>query len=208
MEEIEKKVAVHGINAEQRFKVKQNEISKEAQEERMFLTGLIKERTEELTKKAQQRRQERANEEFELRSGVKISIQQIQDFVTGNSQPYSPKFPNNIPFFKEMYRLLGWTDKDPNEFTKPAVVGSFINELIYHRFHKDVLPALRVMAIPGGVRLHKFFQFLTPDGQTKLEEYRDDAIRVMKTCTTWYEFRLKYANQYSLPVQLKLRSDM
>jgi hypothetical protein len=206
MEEVVKKIANQAIKTGKQ--IKQNEISKEAQAERQFLTGLLIEQTEELTKKAQQRKQERANEEFELRSGVKISIQKIQDFVTANTQPYEPKFPNDIPFFKEMFRLLSWTDKNPNDFTKPAVVGSFINEIIYQRFHRDVLPALQVMAMPGGVRMHKFFQFLTPEGQTKLEEYRDDAIRVMKTCTSWYEFRLKYAKEFNLPVQLKLRNDL
>ncbi len=187
---------------------KKPEVSKEALEERLLLTGLLIEQAEDLAKKAKQRKLEREQEEIELRSGAKISIRQIQDFVTANSQPYAPMFPNALPFFKEMYRLLDWQDKDPNEFIKPAVVGGFINELIYHRFHKDVLPALQVMAMPGGVRQHKFFQFLTLEGQRKLEEYRDDAIRIMKTCKTWYEFRIKYAREFNLPVQLKFRPDL
>src|SRR5689334_12610293 len=112
-----------------------NEISQEALEDRLLLSGLLIERTDELAKEALKRKKKREEEEIELHSGVKISIQQINDFVTARRQPYSPKFPNEIPFFKEMYRLLKWDDKDPNKYTKPSKVGGFINELIYYRFN-------------------------------------------------------------------------
>jgi hypothetical protein len=184
------------------------EVTKEAQEERLQLSALLIGTADELAEKARQRKLERQKEEIELRSGKKISIGQIQEYVTAVTQPYEPKFPNSVPFFSEMYRLLGWTDKDPKDFAKPAIVGGYINELIYHRFHKDVLPALQVMAMPGGVRRHKFFQYLNEDGQKKVAQFRDEAIAIMKTCKTFYEFRLKYAKEYNLPVQLKLRKDL
>jgi hypothetical protein len=183
------------------------EVTKEAQEERLQLSALLIGNADDLAEKARQRKIEREKEEIELRSGKKISIEQIQEYVTALTQPYAPKFPNSVPFFSEMYRLLRWTDKNPNDFTKPAIVGGYINELIYHRFHKDVLPALQVMAMPGGVRRHKFFQYLNEDGQKKVAQFRDEAIAIMRTCKTFYEFRLKYAQQYNLPVQLKLRKD-
>jgi hypothetical protein len=124
--------------------------------------------------------------------------------VTAAQQPYEAKFPNSIPFFTEMYRLLGWSDKNPNRFSKPKVVGKYLNELIYSRFHADVLPTLQTLAMPGGVRRAKFFQFLNEEGQQKLQQYRDEAIDLMKTCSSWYEFRVKYGKLYSLPVQKRM----
>jgi hypothetical protein len=181
-----------------------SEIDKEALQERNLLSAFLIRGADELMKEALERKKKREEEEFELRSGVKISIRQINDFVTANRQPYTPMFPNSVPFFVEMYRLLGWHDKNPHEYIKPAIVGDYINQLLYDRFKREVRPALQVLAMPGGIRLHKFFQFLNSDGQRKLEEFRDEAIELMKQCTTWYEFRVKYGNQNGLPVQKKM----
>ncbi len=180
------------------------EVSEEAKQDRLQLEALLIGQTDELARKALLRRQQRESEEIELRNGTKISIKQIQDFVTAHTQPYAARFPNAVDFFREMFRLKGWKDKDPNNYIKPAIVGRLINQTIYYRFHQDVLPALRTMAMPGGVRLHKFFQFLNDDGVRKLEDYRDDAITMMKTCTTWYEFQLRYSKTYGIPMQLRL----
>ncbi|QJB29933.1 hypothetical protein HF329_00855 [Chitinophaga oryzae] len=184
-----------------------SKISEEAIQERNLLSDLLVRGADELVKEALQRKKKREEEEIELRSGVKISIKQINDFVTANRQPYTPMFPNSVPFFVEMYRLLGWHDKNPHEYTKPAIVGDYINQLIYDRFNRDVRPALQVLAMPGGVRLHKFFQFLTPEGQKKLEMFRDEAIGLMKECATWHEFRVKYGKKYGLPVQERMFED-
>ena len=181
-----------------------SEISQEALEERQLLEGLLLERTQRQVEEAQELRRKRFEEEIELRSGIKISLKQVEDLVTAARQPYEAKFPNDVPFFFEMYRLLGWTDKDPKDFNKPAIVGKYLRELIYFRFHADVLPTLQTLAMPGGIRLHKFFQFLNEQGQEKLLQYRDEAIALMKTCSSWYEFRVTYGRTYGLPVQKKM----
>jgi hypothetical protein len=106
------------------------EISKEALEERQLLAGLLLQRTEQQAEDGQKLRQKRYEEEFELRSGVKISLKQLDDVVTAARRPYEAMFPNSIPFFKEMYRLLGWNDKDPDSFVKPNVVGRYLKERI------------------------------------------------------------------------------
>ena len=186
---------------------KNQEISDEALEERLLLSGFLVKRTDELTKEAERRKKEREEEQFELLSGKKISIKQIKDFVTAIRQPYTPQFPNSVPFFKEMYKLLGWSDKDPNEYIKPTIVGNYLNELIYDRFDRDVLPALQVLAMPDGIRIAKFFQFLNEEGLVKLQQYRDEAIALMKECNTWYEFRKKYGENYHLTVQKRMFED-
>lgn len=180
------------------------ELSEEALRERELLGGLILQNTYELTIEAKLRKKKRDEEEFELLSGRKISIQQINDFVTSMKQPYDPMFPNAIPFFREMYRLLKWDDKDPTSYTKPAIVGKYINQIIYYRFHQDVQPALRAFAMPDGYRVAKFFQYLTNEGQSNLIEYRDQAIEMMKECSEWYEFEVKYGAKYRVPVQKRL----
>lgn len=183
---------------------KATELSEEALRERESLSSLILQNTEELAIEAKLRKKRRDEEEFELISGRKISVQLINDFVTGIQQPYEAMFPNAIPFFKEMYRLLKWDDKDPGAYGKPAIVGKFINQIIYYRFHHDVQPALRAFAMPDGLRIAKFFQYLTDEGQRKLIEYRDQAIEMMKECSEWYEFELKYGAKYNVPVQKRM----
>jgi hypothetical protein len=182
------------------------EISKEAQEERLLLSGMLLQQTEDLVEKAQRRRKKKQEESIELLSGAKISIAEINAFLSANMQPYSPRFPNNIPFFSEIFRLNGWKHLDPKTFVKPPVVATWINEIIYSRFSKDMPPALRILnpALPNGIRLHKHFQFLTEEGQMKLDQYRDEAIRLMKTCTTWYEFRQKLFQEHAVPYQSSL----
>jgi hypothetical protein len=180
------------------------ELSEDALRERELLGSLILQNTEELTIEAKLRKKRRDEEEFELIGGRRISIQQINDFVTGIRQPYEAMFPNAIPFFKEMYRLLKWDDKDPSSYGKPAIVGKYINQIIYYRFHQDVQPALRAFAMPDGLRMAKFFQYLTSEGQLNLIQYRDQAVEMMKECSEWYEFELKYGVKYNVPVQKRL----
>jgi len=175
-------------------------VNEQALQERQLLSGLLIQGADHRAE-AEARKRKQLAEEIELLSGQKITLEKIRDVVTGLRQPYEPMFGNGIDFFRELYRLLGWTDKDPNSFNKPAIVGDYFNQLLYARFHQDVQPALHALAVPGGIRRDKFFQYLTPAGHQKLLEYRDQAIALMKECTSWYEFRVKYGKKYGLPVQ-------
>jgi hypothetical protein len=179
-------------------------ISKEAIEERNNLTDLLLKLTEQEVEDGEKLRKERYEEEFELRSGKKLSLKKVIDVISSTRQPYDPKFPNAIPFFKEMYRLLGWIDKDPNKYGKPNIVGKYLKEIIYSRFNSEVLSTLQTLAMPGAIRRDKFFQYLNEEGIHLLEQYRDEAIKLMKSCESWYEFRVKYGKLYKLPVQKTL----
>jgi hypothetical protein len=180
-----------------------DEIAEQALQERQLLTGLLIHGADQRAEAEASKRRRNA-QEIELLSGKKITINQIEDMVTALRQPYTPMFGTTVSFFREMYRLLDWTDKDPDKFTKPAIVGEYINQIIYARFHKDVQPTLQALAVPGGIRRDKFFQYLTIEGQQKLEQYRDEAIAMMKQCATWYEFRVKHGRSHQLPVQKKM----
>ena len=116
---------------------------------------------------------------------------------------YDPQFPNDNPYFKEMYRLAGWVNLNPNDYVKPPLAKQYLVETIYYRFHKEILPTLKSKAIPGK---HKLFQLLTDDGLVKLRQFRDESVEMMKEFEAGkiYEFRLAYAKRYGTDVQLEL----
>jgi hypothetical protein len=185
---------------------KKFEISEESKENRQLLAGMLLQQTEDLVEKDLNRKKKRAEEVIELQSGFKITIGEINAAITANLQPYAPMFSNDIPFFSEIYRLNGWKDKDPKAYVKPTQVGTWINEIIYSRFAKDVLPALKVLnpASPLGMRKHKHFQYLTEEGRAKLIQFRDEAIEVMNNHSTWIGFRKELLQKYGVPYQASM----
>lgn len=185
---------------------KRVEISKEAEQDRLFLSGMLIQQKEELLEAARRRKRKTEEETFELRSGVVISIAGLNAIISAHVQPYAPQFPNSIPFFSEIYRLNQWTHIKPTDYVKPAIVGKWINEIIYSRYSREVLPTLRVLnpALPDGLRKFKHFQFLTEEGQAKLLQYRDEAIALMKESSSWIEFREKLLRKYGVPYQSDL----
>lgn len=182
------------------------ELTDEAIKERQFLSGMLIQQTDDLAKEAKSRKKKREEEEIILRSGAKISFAQIKQTITAIRQPYVAAFPNSNPFYKEIYRLNGWTNLDPNSYIKPPIVADWTIELIYNRIGKDIFPVLSVLnpALPNGIRLHKCFQFLTTEARIKFEQYRDEAIEVMRTCSDWYEFRQKMYIEYGITYQVRI----
>jgi len=183
------------------------EARKLQQESKQELQQLIIHLTEQKTQdRFSDKYLDRENEKIKLLGGAEISIGEIKAFVTAQRQPWEAKFPNDVPFFKEIFRLNKWDNLNPNKYIKPPIVGTWINEIIYGRYSKDVLPAIQVLNpyIAYGIKLHKNFQYLTEEGQLQLEGFRDDAIRIMKTCETWYEFRVKLFNEFRIPYQKSL----
>lgn len=170
-----------------------------------MLAGMLIKGANELAAEAHERKTRKEQEVFELHSGVKITLAEINSIVTANRQPYVALFPNDVPFFSELSRLSGLSF-DPTTFTKPAIVGLWVCELIYNRFGKDVLPALRALnpSFTTGFRQYKHSQFFPTESKEKLVQYRDEAIEVMKRCDSMYEFRQKMLQEYGVPFQAKL----
>lgn len=168
-------------------------------ENKLALIDALTTQSDEMALESARLRRQREDEKIKFIGGAEISIREIKDFIATNALPYVPKFPNSNPFFSEMYRLNKWDDLDPDEWIKPLQVPNWINEIIYGRFSKEILPSLQILNpyLPGMcVRGYKNFQFLNENGQKLLEQYRDECVEVMKTCTTWHEFRLKYSQLY------------
>jgi hypothetical protein len=179
------------------------EISQQSKERQLLLAGMLIQGADELAQKARELKRKRKEEVVELSSGFKITIGEITSIVSGRFFDYMPMFPNNIPFFSEIARLSE-IKFDPKKYTKPAFVGKIIREIIYGRFDKSVLPALKAVnpAYTNGIRPRKLYHYLTLEGIILLEKYRDEAIEVMKTCSSMYEFRQKLFQQHGVPYQL------
>lgn len=153
---------------------------------------------------------DRENEKIKLLNGSEITLREIREMQTVISKAlneYKPTFQQE--FYKEINRLNGWLIPDERLHQKPPIVGRYTNEVIYARFSKEVLPVLQHLNpyTVHGIRLNKHHQWLTPEGKIQLEGFIGDAIRVMKTSSTWYEFRVKYSSEFNVPFQLSLFGD-
>ncbi|RFS20078.1 hypothetical protein DVR12_20375 [Chitinophaga silvatica] len=168
------------------------------------LIQLLSKGADQLAKEDVERKRNRAKEVIELQGGEKTSLEELEAEITALRQPYEPVFSNENPFFKNIFRLRGWTDKNPNNYAKPSVVAKIVITLIYLRFKKEVLPFLRKHAMPDGNRHAKFFQHLTPKGLESLKKFRDDANAMMERYDNWYDFLKDYCRTYGLPFQLSL----
>lgn len=161
---------------------------------------------EDAAAQAKLKKQQRDAEIFDLLGGKKTSISELSRYVTPNRSTYAALFPNTVDFWREIFRLNIWDDLDPTEFVKPPIVGKWLCELIYNRYKKEVLPAVRMYnpAFRNGFRRYKHFQFLTPEAKAMLVQFRDDAIEMMRSCATWIEFRQKYLAAYGIGYQTPL----
>lgn len=144
------------------------------------------------------------NERIKLINGREISISGIKKFIIDSQRPYQPTFRHE--FFTEVHRLKGFPVEDAKKYRKPREVAVAINEIIYGRFPCEVLPVIQYQNpfISRLMRGHKNFQFLTDEAYARLLEYIEDAIRVMKECESWHEFKVRYSNLYGLPFQTSL----
>jgi hypothetical protein len=182
--------------------VKQVSTQKEIEQDKETLIGFLIKQSDALAEEALRKKKARDDEKIRFINGMQISLNEIRNIIVATALPYSPMFPNDVDFYKEIYRLYGWDDKDPNEYIKPACVAKLTNAIIYGRFSKDVLPTLQVLngVLPNSwIRGYKHFQFLNTEGQKQLIEFRDEAIKVMKICKNMHEFRIKYAQMYGVP---------
>jgi hypothetical protein len=145
---------------------------------------------------------DRENEIIELLGGRQVTIRQIKDIIAKCEQEYEPTFPP--VFYSEIDRLNNWHRPKEKQHEKPPIVGRWTKQIIYGRFPKEVLPVLEQLNpyIGFGIRLYKHFQWLTPEGKNQLQEFISDAISVMQSSSSWYEFRVKYAKQFGVPFQL------
>lgn len=185
---------------------KHGEVTPERLLEIGSITSFIIRQAEDDAKEQARRKEKKDAEIIELLGGNKTTFGALSALVTPKRGPYKSLFPNTEDFWREIFRTNGWHDLDPTKYAKPRIVGKWVCELIYDRYTKEVLPAVRQYnpMVCNGFRLHKHFQFLTLEAQAMLVQYRDEAIALMKQCTTWTEFRQKYLLKYGIGYQTPL----
>jgi len=195
-EEIKKGLVEKAKSVKQKKSV---EISPEAAEERRLLSAFLLDKTAELTKERNERKQKIEAANIELRSGKSVSILGIRTIITALMQNYPSIFPNDNPFFKNMFRLhpklMG---KDYKKYAKPRLAGRLLTALTYDLFEIEVLPALIVFAMPDGVWRTKCYKHLTQEGIDKLIKFRNQANKMMKKYEDgqWYEFYAAFCEKY------------
>lgn len=150
------------------------------------------------------------NEKVLLLGGRVIDLSEIKrnlnSYFSEQATVYQKRFPQS--FYDEIYRLNKWPIPK-NKTMRKYVVGRYTNEIIYMRFTDEGLKKLQLLNPYGQMfmRSYKHFQFLTDEGKIMLDQFIYEATECMMECTTWYEFRLKYGQKYSLNVQLDLFED-
>lgn len=176
-------------------------IKEERKELQQLLIQLADEKTEE---RFSDKNLDKVNEKIKLISGEIVAPAEIARTISESAREYSPVFTVETEYYSEMYRLKKWNVEDAKKYYKPPIVGKYTNELIYNRFSKEVLPILQHRNPFIGdtwLRKHRHFQWLTEDGQKQIEKFIREAVDVMKTCETWYEFRVKFFVEYNVSFQ-------
>jgi hypothetical protein len=158
-----------------------------------------------IEKKASDKSLDQRIERIELINNEVIDLKQLRQFINGKIEKYTKKFGQE--FYSEIFRLNGWAIPVNGKIShKPGVVGKFTIDIIYGRFPKEVLPELQENNKYNeiGMRLYKHFQFLSPEGLLKLEQYIAESVDVMKRCSYWDEFVKEHAKRFGHPFQTSL----
>lgn len=146
---------------------------------------------------------------IQLIGGGTTSIKEQKEIIAQFRQPYVPHFQYGKDYYKEIFRLNGWNDDEYRNFTKPRDVAIWTVRLIYGRFMKE-LPSImeelneRNRYIRYCVRRYKFFQFLTPDAQKRLDDFIDECIDMMRKYKDWDSFEKDYCALHGLAYQSRL----
>lgn len=94
-------------------------------------------------------------------------------------------------FFKQLYRLRGWKENEVMNHLRPSVVGTYIDDIVYDRFPKEVMNEIKqkVKKSEAGNKLSRYHQYLSEDtGLTHLEKHLVAVIAIMKISENWSHF--------------------
>lgn len=120
----------------------------------------------------------------------RVALQEILDkFITDEWAKWTKTFPDE--YYKELFRLKNMP-YPPISVKRPSYIGHWTNDIVYDRLAPGVLNELREKnpVIPGKGRKSKHHQYLTRDiGHPKLREHLSNIIFLMKSCTSWEDFK-------------------
>jgi hypothetical protein len=130
----------------------------------------------------------------------------LEKYIAPELRPYMPLFPPE--FFKQVYRLHGWTLKAGGAKTQgPRYIGKFINKYVYEPLPPGVLPELRKKnpVTEKGYRRYKHSQFLTPDtGIPALDKQVSNVTMLMRISDAKDQFENNFDKAYAPYYQNRL----
>jgi hypothetical protein len=122
----------------------------------------------------------------------------LESFIAKDLRKWVKTFP--AEFYKEMFRLKGWTFSDVSA-ARPAVVGHLTNNLVYKRLAPGVLQELRKLTArddKGRLKTHLHRRLTEDIGHPRLREHLSAVVALMKASTSWD--RLMVAIDRALPI--------
>ena len=128
------------------------------------------------------------DKDLEKRQQAQVAKQSLIETIIENTEEFTAKqlAKKNKKKEDEIVELLGGSKISISQI-KGIIANSILNPFI-----------------AVGVRANYHYQWLTPESKGQAEKFIDDAVKMMQTCNTWYEFRKKYAKAYGVQCQLSL----
>ena len=196
--------------ADKQREADEQKLREQIEKEKPSLLSLLLEQAEARTpqKKKNKNSQDELLKRYLIGVGV-TSIPEQNKIIAQFKQPYVPHFTYEKDYYKEIFRLNLWGEDDYKKFYKPREVAIWTVRLIYGRFMKElptIMDELRAKNKYIGfcIRRYKFFQFLTPTAQAKLDDFIDECIKMMKLYNDWWSFEKDYCTKYELQYQRRL----
>lgn len=113
----------------------------------------------------------------------------LKAYISEELLAWQQRFPHD--FYKEIFRLRGWDYTAANIKTKPSVVGTWTNNLIYNQLPKGILRELKRLTPKDdvGKRKHQFHRLLSEDvGHPHLQKQIVSVVTLMNVSESWEEF--------------------
>lgn len=120
----------------------------------------------------------------------------LEKFVAKELRPWMKTFPTD--FYREIYRLNGWTF-DADNSARPGIVGHWTNNVVYKRLAPFVLAELQRQTprLESGRLKYKMFQRLTDEvGSPKLMAHLAGVVMLMKYSPDWKTFMQRLDKEY------------
>lgn len=188
----------------------EQKLKEQIEKEKSSLLNFIVEQAEALTPKKNKKKnaQDEVLKKYLTSVGVTSDKEQTE-IISNLKRPYKPHFQYEKGYYKEMFRLNLWNEDAYTNYYKPREVAVWTVRLIYGRFMKElptIMDELRAKNKYIGfcIRRYKFFQFLTPEAQIKLDKFIEDCVDMMKQYSDWGTFEKEYCDKYELPYQMRL----
>lgn len=121
----------------------------------------------------------------------------LKQYISEELLPWQQRFPHE--FYKQIFRLNGWSYTIENLKLKPSVVGKWTNKYIYKQLPNGVLEELKKLTPKDdtGKSKEHLHRRLTEDvGHPNLNNQIVSVITIMKLSKNWKDFNKKFENIY------------